>query len=135
MKDHHVDVQDLTKWIYWVHSIIAYFLINSLKCCSEAYAWKIWMMCAKTELTFGNLILAKKVIIFASYQIQFMLRSGESVPENQYLLYLQDIAKLLEAAGDFETATLPLSWVIHETPLEWKLVLDLILKEVGMKND
>ena len=64
-----------------------------------------------------------------------MLRSGESVPENQYLLYLQDIAKLLEAAGDFETATLPLSLVIHETPLEWKLVLDLILKEVGMKND
>ena len=64
-----------------------------------------------------------------------MLRSGESVPENQYLPYLQDIAKLLEAAGDFETATLPLSWVIHETPSEWKLVLDLILKEVGMKND
>ena len=135
MIDHCADVQDLEKWVHSVHSIIVYLLMNSLKCCSETYAWKIWMICAKTELTFGNRKLAKKVSIFTPYQMQFILRSGESVPKDQYLLYLQYIAKLLEATGDLARATLPLNWVVNETPSDWKLALDLVLKEVCMKNE
>ena len=62
-----------------------------------------------------------------------MLRSGECVPKNQYSLFLQDVAKLLEAAGDIPRAAIPLKLIMKDNPTEWKLVLDLILQEVHVK--
>lgn len=52
------------------------------------------------------------------------------MPETQYRMYLQEVSKLLEAAGDLETATWILRNIVDQTPHEWRLSLDLLLKDV-----
>ena len=57
------------------------------------------------------------------------------MPESQYRMYLQEVSKLLEAAGDLETATWILRNIVDQTPHEWRLSLDLLLKDVLMRSD